>query len=568
MKKILLAIILLTGLYVKAQMNKEYTNPILAGFYPDPSICRVNDDYYLVNSTFAYFPGIPVFHSKDLVNWTLVGHAMDRAEQLDLTGFGVSRGIFAPSIQFHEGLYYITCTLVDGKGNFVITASHPSGPWSNPVWLPEINGIDPSLFFDEDGKSYIIYNSIPPDNQSLYNGHRTIRLRGFDPTNLKTVGEEKILVNGGTDISKKPAWIEGPHILKKYGYYYLIAAEGGTGYDHSVVAFRSKSILGPFQSYSQNPILTQRNLDGQREFPITSTGHAQLLETPGGEWHAVFLGCRPYYGDHYNTGRETFLAPVSWINEWPLINPGNQQVKFHYPLPLPEKPAKNQKSYSGNFIREYNFDSFDKDWIFLRTPKENWYSFSQKKGSLSLKLREETIAGRKNPSFLGLRQQHLSCSATTAISFEPQSENEKAGLAIFQNEDHFYYLCLSVSQGKKIVQLYRSLLNPADSNRMDLIASSTLSGVPGKEIKLRISADGDQYSFWFSTANEKWELLKSGMDGRFLSTRTAGGFVGCTFGLYATSLGLKSSRLAHFNWFRYSGDDRVYKTMDLKAQRD
>ena len=223
-------------------MAKQYTNPILCGFYPDPSICRAGEDYYLISSTFAYFPGIPVFHSRDLVNWKLIGHVMDRAEQMNLLGFGVSRGIFAPSIDFHKGIFYITCTLVDGGGNFVVTATNPAGPWSNPEWLPEINGIDPSLFFDDDGKTYLVYNSIPPDNKSLYDGHRTIRMRSFDLQHLKVSGEEIILINGGTSLANKPRWIEGPHIIKKSGYYYLIAAEGGTGYDHSVVAFRSQFI--------------------------------------------------------------------------------------------------------------------------------------------------------------------------------------------------------------------------------------------------------------------------------------------------------------------------------------
>jgi alpha-N-arabinofuranosidase len=228
------------------QTAKQYTNPILSGFYPDPSICRVGGDYYLVNSTFAYFPGIPVFHSNDLVNWKLIGHVMSRTEQMDLTGMGVSRAIFAPTIRYHNGLLYVTCTIVDGKENFVVTAKDPAGPWSNPVWLPEIIGIDPSPFFDEDGKAYIVYNSIPPDDKPLYDGHRTIRINSFDSKNLKIISDNRILVNGGTDISQKPSWIEGPHLIKKYGYYYLVAAEGGTYENHSVVVFRSKTLDGPF----------------------------------------------------------------------------------------------------------------------------------------------------------------------------------------------------------------------------------------------------------------------------------------------------------------------------------
>ena len=311
--------------------TKEFTNPILAGFYPDPSICKVGEDYYLVNSTFAYFPGIPVFHSKDLVHWKLIGHVLNRPEQLNLDNAGVSRGLFAPAIRYHNGIFYVTCTLVDKGGNFVVTATNPAGPWSNPVWLRNVNGIDPSLFFDGDGKAYIVFNSDAPENKPLYSGHRTIRLREFDIEHLQASNEEHILVNGGVDITKKPVWIEGPHIFQKDGFYYLCAAEGGTAEDHSEVVFRSAKIDGPYQPYEHNPILTQRDLNPHRKNPITSTGHADLIQAPNGEWWAVFLGCRPYdslEAAYYNTGRETFMAPVTWENGWPVINPGKKEYNI------------------------------------------------------------------------------------------------------------------------------------------------------------------------------------------------------------------------------------------------
>jgi xylan 1,4-beta-xylosidase len=228
--------------------SAKISNPVLAGFYPDPSICRAGNDYYLVNSTFAYYPGLPVFHSKDLANWEQLGFAMNRPEQLDLDGAGVSRGLFAPSIRFNKGTFYITCTNVDKGGNFIITTKNPKGSWSNPVYLPAVNGIDPSLFFEDNGKAYIIYNSNAPDNKPLYEGHRTIRMYELDLSTLQTKGEEKILVNGGTDITQKPIWIEGPHIYKYNGYYYLLCAEGGTEFNHSAVIFRSKKVEGPYES--------------------------------------------------------------------------------------------------------------------------------------------------------------------------------------------------------------------------------------------------------------------------------------------------------------------------------
>src|SRR4051812_18924713 len=231
-------------------------NPILAGFYPDPSVIKVGGDYYLTNSTFSYFPGLPVFHSKDLKNWKQIGNVISRPAQMNFMGHRMTRGLFAPAIDYHKGIYYVSCTLIDKGGNFIVTATNPAGPWSDPTYLPQVRGIDPSLFFDN-GKAYIIYNSDAPDNKPEYPGHRTIRIYELDPVHLTVVGEEKILVNGGVDITTKPVWIEGPHMMRVNDWYYLYAAEGGTSVNHTEVVFRSKSVFGPFIPYEHNPILTQ-----------------------------------------------------------------------------------------------------------------------------------------------------------------------------------------------------------------------------------------------------------------------------------------------------------------------
>jgi xylan 1,4-beta-xylosidase len=550
---------------MSAQDKKMFTNPILAGFYPDPSICRVGSDYYLINSTFSYFPGITIFQSKDLVNWKLIGYVLDRPEQLNLEGQGVSRGIFAPAIRYHNGTYYVTCTLVDNGGNFVATSKSASGPWSNPVWIPQINGIDPSMFFDENGKTYILYNSVPPDDKPLYDGHRTLRMYEFDIENLKVVGEEKILVNGGVDIRKKPVWIEGPHIFQKDHYYYLIAAEGGTGDQHSVVVFRSKSVDGPYIPYEKNPILTQRHLNPKREFAITCTGHADFVQTEAGDWWAVFLGCRPYkpcQEGYINTGRETFLAPVKWEEGWPVIAKGNKEVRYYYPLPLPLNIKDAERPYSGNFTwrDEFNKDTLCCDWMFLRTPREKWYDLKQTPGFLSMQLRPESCSGNSNPSFLGHRQQHLCGSASTQIGFVPNAENEKAGLLVFQNEQHFYFLCKSLEGNEPVIQLYKSGDNRNSKDQMELITSRKIgTEIKGKDLLLKIEARGSVYSFSYAYEPQKWTLLKDSVDARFLSTRVAGGFVGCLYAMYATSLGKPSTTMSYFDWFEYRGDDEVYR---------
>lgn len=550
---------------LSAQGDSVFTNPILAGFYPDPSICRVDSNYYLVNSTFAYFPGITIFQSNDLVNWNLIGYALDRPNQLNLDGAGVSRGLFAPAIRYHNGIYYITCTLVDKGGNFVVTSSDPAGPWSNPVWIPEINGIDPSLFFDDNGKAYIIYNSVAPDNKPLYQGHRTIRIHEFDFDSLKIQGEEHILINGGTDLSKKPIWIEAPHIFKKDGFYYLICAEGGTAYDHSEVVFKSKNVLGPYTSYENNPILTQRTLDPKRNFPVTSTGHADFVQTLSGDWWAVFLGCRPYEDDYYNTGRETFLAPVKWINGWPVINLGYKEVQYFYPFPVKSSKEKNKIPYSGNFVYKDDFNStnLNLNWMFLRTPHEKWYDLKSSPGFLSVKLRPETCSGNMNPSFLGHRQQHLNSSASISMNFTAQADNEKAGLLIFQNEKHFYFLCKSIQENENVVQLYKSINNDSSENQMELIDFKKINS-DEKNIFLKIESVSDKYLFMFSYDEKNWEILKDSVNAKYLSTKTAGGFVGCMYALYATSNGIKSQNIARFDWFKYKGEDKIYKKNSSK----
>ncbi len=543
------------------QTKMEYTNPILSGFYPDPSVCRVADDYYLVNSTFAYFPGIPVFHSKDLVNWKLIGYVIDRPDQLNYDSLGVSRGIFAPAIRYHDGTFYVTCTFVDGGGNFVTTAKNPAGPWSKPVWLPQVNGIDPSLFFDDNGQAYIIFNSVAPENKPLYQGHRTIRMRGFDIDRPGVLDDERILVNGGTDISKHPVWIEGPHIFKKDGFYYLICAEGGTAEKHSEVVFKSKNVNGPYAPFEGNPILTQRDLSPDRKDPITCTGHADLVETQNGAWWAVFLGCRPYADDYFNTGRETFLAPVTWKDGWPSIISYGQIVAYHYPYPFPSLEEKDQLHYSGDFEYTDNFDAktLDINWEFLRALLEKWYSLSEKPGYLTMNLGPETCSGKMNPSFIGRRQQHADCSASTSIEFSPVAENEKAGLLIFQNETHFYYLCKSVENGGGVVQLFKSIDTAANSKEMELMAMQKFTGNPNKKMSLKIEAHGNSYSFSFSFGPERWYMLKDSVDGTFLSTKFAGGFVGCMYALYVTSLGEPSKSKAYFDWFKYKGNDEAYK---------
>ncbi|PSJ38462.1 glycoside hydrolase 43 family protein [Sphingomonas deserti] len=513
---------------------EDYRNPIMKGFYPDPSITRVGDDYYLVNSTFSWFPGIPVFHSRDLVNWTQIGNAIDRPDQLDFGRLGMSRGVFAPAISHHADTFYIVNTCVDCGGNFVITATDPAGPWSDPIWLPDLEGgIDPSLFFDEDGSAWIVNNG-PPVGTPLYEGHRALWLQRFDPGARRTVGPRTLLVNGGVDIARKPVWIEGPHIFRKDGFYYLTAAEGGTEVNHSQVVLRSRTVTGPYVPFPGNPILTQRDLAADRPNPITSAGHADLVETKTGEWWATFLAVRPYEGDFYNTGRETFLLPVTWENGWPRITAPGQAIPLTHRRPnLPAMTAPPVPT-SGAFSVREEFDgaALPPNWAMMRNPRERWYTIGD--GRLSLQPRPVSLGAFGNPSLLGRRQQHLNAEASTALRFVPRREGDEAGLAAIQNDEFWFFLSVSQKGGERVVKLERRAggTDPADGVE---IAAAPLAGDPDAPVYLRIRARGAEYDFFYATREGDWRPLREGEDGRILSTRVAGGFVGTFFGVHAFS---------------------------------
>jgi alpha-N-arabinofuranosidase len=511
----------------------EYINPILAGFYPDPSIARAGDDFYLINSTFAYFPGIPIFHSKDLVNWTQIGSAIDRPSQLKFDSLGVSRGVFAPAIAYHAGTFYIVNTCVDCGGNFLITATNPAGPWSDPIWLG-FDGIDPSIFFDDDGKAYVVNNG-PPIGTPLYSGHRAIWIQELDVATKKLIGDRTLIVNGGVDIKTKPSWIEGPHVLRRDGRYYLIAAEGGTGDFHSEVVFGADNVRGPYTPWSGNPILTQRNLDRSRPDPITSTGHADFVTTSNGETWAVFLGTRPYTNDTYNTGRETFLMRVNWRGGWPVITSGQEGVPYVAARPnLPKQPAPAVPTH-GNFTTRDEFSSktLAPYWLQMRTPHEQVVDLATTPGWLSLPARPITLSARGQPSFVGRRQQHLNATATTEMRWTPQRDGDRAGLVAFQSEQYWYWLAVGQVDGKRVVQVIeRASRQPTRPD--SVLATAPLQNTNGT-IYLRITARRGAYDFSYATEPNRWTSLLKDADGTILSTKVAGGFVGTLFGLHAYS---------------------------------
>ncbi|MCR1950736.1 glycoside hydrolase family 43 protein [Clostridium sp. DSM 100503] len=513
-------------------MSTLMKNPILKGFYPDPSICVVEEDFYLVNSTFAYFPGVPIFHSKDLVNWNQIGNVLDRNSQVNLNDIEHSQGIYAPTIRYNNGTYYLITTNVTRGGNFIVTSQNPSGPWSDPYIIEGAEGIDPSLFFDEDGRAY--YIGTRPNRKGVkYNGDWYIWIQEIDLINMKLVGESHDVWNGAM---KNVIWPEGPHLYKKDGYYYLMIAEGGTGPDHCITIARSKFIYGEYENNPRNPIITHRHLG--KDYPIKHVGHGDLVRTKDDEWFIVMLASRQVDG-HCNLGRETFLAKVDWEDGWPIINKGKGILQLEQEIPTNEfKIEDKEKCY------HFYGDRLDHRFLFLRNPSNNLYSLTERKGALRLYLKEENLNDLGNPAYIGLRQEEYKFLASTMIEFEPKNEHESAGLAIIQSNNYNLRFEYSIVNKDKVLRII-ALKDGKEEvvKQVFLDSENVFLKIIGRDLKL---------DFYYSNDGIKYYLLEEGFDIRYLSTEVAGGFVGCTIGMFATSNGVKSKNYADFLWFEYN----------------
>jgi alpha-N-arabinofuranosidase len=514
----------------------SYRNPILAGFYPDPSITRAGGHYYLVNSTFTYFPGIAVFESTDLIHWRQIGNVIDRPSELTFDGLSVSRGLFAPTIRFRHGVYYVLNTAVDAGGNYLSIANDPAGPWSDPIWLPQLDGIDPSLFFDDDGRSYLVNNG-PPPGKPHYEGHRAIWMQQFDLATRRLIGPRRVLVNGGVNIANKPVWIEGPHLYKRRGWYYLMCAEGGTSTQHSEVVLRSHSPWGPFRPYPGNPILTQRDLAADRTDAIADAGHADLVEAADGRWWAVFLAVRTYDAVHYNLGRETFLLPVTWKDDWPVILPHGATIPYQAAATTDAAgnagPAASAAPTSGNFSwrDDFNAATLQSAWLQVRTPKAPWLDLQSRPGWLTIHALPASLDTLSNPSFLARRQQHMNFEASTALELA-DGGGIAAGIAVFQNERYWYFLGARRHGG----QLQIFLEKDTGYGAAVVATATSAAAAPANGIaltKFKVTAQARRYSFFYSTGSGEWQTLLEDDDGVFLSTDVAGGFTGTVLGPYA-----------------------------------
>lgn len=513
--------------------ESSYYNPVLAGWYSDPSICtNGKGDYFLVTSTFTFFPGVPIFHSRDLINWNQIGHVLSRPSQLvNIEKQHVSGGIFAPDISYNPAnqTYYMVTTNV-GAGNFFVKTQDPFGEWSDPIMLPEVAGIDPAFFFDEDGKGYIVNNDDAPDNNPEYPGHRTVRVVEFDTATDKCVGERRIVVNKGCRPEEKPIWCEGPHIYKEGGKYYLMTAEGGTSTWHSEVIYRGDTPFGPYTAWEANPILTQRTLDQGRANPVTCAGHADLVKTPEGEWWGVFLACRPVEGDKENLGRETFLLPVSWTADgWPRFIGHDEEV----PLIAGRANAKRGDEVTfGNFQRNENFKDtiLGQEWMTLRGNAADYYSLTKNPGRLTLKCADVKSSEKAVLPYVCRRLCHHKFTADTHMTFLPESDRQLAGILLLKDETHQYLLARTRKGDAHKIEV-RKIAEDGVHTIAEVPVESSLAAVD-----FRVSGDGLKFGFHYSLdGGRNWQLLTDNVDAGFTSTNQAGGFTGTVVGVYASN---------------------------------
>jgi len=520
--------------------STEFYNPILQGCYPDPAITRKGDDYYMVCSSFAMFPGVPIFHSKDLVNWKQMGHVLDRTSQLDVHDTGISAGVYAPGITYNsinDTFYMITTAFAGGSGNIVVKTKDPLKGWSDPIKLA-FNGIDPSIFFDDNGKAYVVHNDAPNQGKALYDGHRVIKIWEYDIENDKVIaGTDKIIVDGGVDLSKKPIWIEAPHIYKKDGRYFLMCAEGGTGGWHSEVIFVSDSAKGPYKPAPSNPILTQRYFAKDRANKVEWAGHADLVSGPDGKYYGVFLAIRPNEKNRVNIGRETFILPVDWSGEFPVFENGliPMEPKLKMPEGIENKTTQAGFFPNGNFTYNENFTSptLDHRWVGLRGPREAF--MSQTKQGLRINPFETNIKELKPTSTLFYRQQHNNFSFTTTMEYKPGLEKDLAGIVCLQSEGSNYVFGVTKNGEDYILLLERNERKVKGSRDVSSsILASTKIDIKNPT-RLRVEAKGDDYAFSYAIGQGNFINLGGTVSGDILSTNVAGGFTGSLLGLYATS---------------------------------
>lgn len=545
----------------------RYRNPVLPGFHPDPSVCRSGDSFYLITSSFHYFPGIPIWKSRDLVDWRLIGHGISRPEQIDLAGTAASRGLFAPTIRAWRGRFYITCAEVDRLGNFILSAPKPEGPWSQPIRL-EVPGIDPSLFFDEDGTAYLCTGGDLGEDLGF-----GISLSVVDPDKGRILEGPRLATRGSGG-----RWPEGPHLHKRGGSYYLFMAEGGTEYGHMETVFRAASPWGPWEACPRNPVLSHRD---DPTNPIQCVGHGDLVEDEeGGSW-LLCLGVRPVGPPLHNLGRETFLAPVAWDSEgWPVVgNDGRLNLEMEGPFPgqctveadsrpavesapwptenatswptveaaprppmgaaswptieaAPQSPAGATYSSTVAAIGwsdQFTGPGLSLEWSFLRGRPSGIEVAPA--GGLTLRGGKAGLSdAAATPAFVGRPQRAFDCAFETRLEFEPEGAESEAGVAAYYDDSYHYEAFITRRSRSRALCLRKRVHDIA-------VETAALPIAEHGDVLLRITANRERYEFSYECGDSS-SVPCSGVLGSGLTAglctegtwRTT--FTGVFFGLY------------------------------------
>lgn len=540
MKKSKLILLVLSVLFQHAGAVQKETikNPVLPGFNPDPCIARAGTDYYIVTSTFEWFPGLPVYHSKDLVNWEQVGHVLTRKSQLDLTGIADADGVYAPSITYHDGLFYVTYTIVQGgiswpqKGypNYIVTAKDPKGPWSEPTLINSL-GFDPTLFIDDDGKAYVLVRIF--DHRKGKVPSPGIGMHELELKTLKPVGEPKFIYSGW---GKRSA--EGPKMLKKEGWYYLFTAEGGTGYGHYEAVARSRHIEGPYERAPEK-FYTSAN---DSNAVVQKAGHGTLVSTPDGQWYTTHLASRPLVPNgNCPLGRETFLQKVEWnANGWPELSGGSLIPSMQVETPgLPVFPVKKKVDRD-----DFNTAVLDFRYQSLREPiEQSWLQLNRRKGFLSMRGRR-ALGGLYGQSLLAQRITSYHQQIETCVEFNPTNYRHAAGLSCFYNTKHYYSLGLTFDEKDGLVLE----LTGADNHYIEFTENRLPLNSPVGKVYMRMVIEGYSLQYYYSLEGKDWHKIGALLDFSKISDDYAEGYTGAMAALFVQDL-MYEDKWANFDYF-------------------
>lgn len=535
MKGRLVYLSIVLGAQILLSQTPTFNNPIIRGSYPDPSICKVGDDFFLVNSSFEYYPGLPVHKSKDLVNWELIGYGLHRPEQcssdVNLVDVQSNGGIHAPTIRFHEGLFYIISTNVyyhlDSKTtdfvNFILKAEDPAGPWSNPIVVEGAPGIDPDIFFDSDGRVWYTGTMMP--EEPSFPGEGQIWMQELDRETFQLKGQRHMLWRGACG----GVWAEGPHIYKYQDHYYLMIAEGGTSFNHAVMIAVSDRITGPYIPNDRNPIFSARHLS--YDHWLHSVGHADLIELSDGNWYMVSLGIRGDIDRGSNMGRETNLFPVSWEREpfewkeqrylWPVVSAETGGPAQTYPVPFSDVQESGQDVY----LEDFSGDELSLEWNFRRVPNLGNFMLDSAKGALRIYGDDALPTERKAISWTGIRQTESDFEFSFSMDIDSKQSNFKAGLGFVQKDDN--YLLFNLSKESNRLYLESVLLEKDSEEKLlkkEIIELEDRMWFKIKSLEntysLSYSLDGEQYSQWDDLPANV--LISKGYTGAYLGLFVVG----------------------------------------------